>query len=86
MGMPFINTLKPGKLRAKEHTRHYYRWLSLARKLETLEEALLVAELVENTDRIYVLASLLGKPNLLPPEVVEAEQKLYRMMLKTTQG
>ena len=42
-------------------------------------EALDVCHLVERAAQIFVLASCLGKPNLLAQEVVETEQELFRM-------
>jgi L-ribulose-5-phosphate 4-epimerase len=46
---------------------------------DSLEEALAVCEMVERAAQIYVIAHVLGGPNLLPKEVVEAETEIYRM-------
>jgi L-fuculose-phosphate aldolase len=45
-----------------------------------LEEACAVVELVERIARIRALTVALGAPNELAPDVVEREQKVYRMM------
>ena len=47
-------------------------------------EAHEVCQLVERAAQIFVLASYLGKPNLLPPEVVETEQELFRMRQRSS--
>ena len=44
-----------------------------------LHEALAVCALVERVAQIFVYASLLGKVNTLPEEVVEAEMAVYKM-------
>ena len=44
-----------------------------------LREAIDVCALVERVARIYVYASLLGKPDTLPADVVEAELGVFRM-------
>ena len=44
-----------------------------------LREAIDVCALVERVAQIYVYASLLGKPDTLPADVVEAEQAVFRM-------
>ena len=44
-----------------------------------LREALDVCALVERVAQVFVYASLLGKVNTLPPEVVEAELAIYQM-------
>jgi ribulose-5-phosphate 4-epimerase/fuculose-1-phosphate aldolase len=46
-----------------------------------LDEAVSVVELVERVAKIYTLArSLGGEVALLPPGVIESEQRVYRMM------
>jgi len=45
----------------------------------TLEKALEVCGLVERVAQIFVFASLLGRANPLPPEVLKAEEELYQM-------
>jgi L-fuculose-phosphate aldolase len=42
-----------------------------------LEEALMVAELVERASQIYVLAMLLGRAQTLPTDIIEAEKQLF---------
>ena len=44
-----------------------------------LGEALYVSALVERVSQVYVQASILGKANTLPEQVVETEMALYRM-------
>ena len=44
-----------------------------------LREALDVCALVERVAQVFVYASLLGKVNTLPPDVVEAELAIYQM-------
>jgi L-fuculose-phosphate aldolase len=46
----------------------------------SLREALAVCELVEQAAQVFVLARLLGAANPLPPDVVETEQNLFRML------
>lgn len=48
-----------------------------------LGEALRVCELVEHAARVFVFASLLGRANPLPPDVVEAETALFEMRRKS---
>jgi L-fuculose-phosphate aldolase len=45
-----------------------------------LDDTVAVVELVERVARIRSLTVLLGEPQELPPAVVQAEQKIYRMM------
>ncbi|MFQ5933036.1 MAG: class II aldolase/adducin family protein [Dehalococcoidia bacterium] len=45
----------------------------------TMQDALRVCELVERAARIFIHASALGKVGVLPSEVVEAEQNIFRM-------
>jgi L-fuculose-phosphate aldolase len=45
-----------------------------------LEEAVAVAELVERVAKIRLLSMQLGEAKELPAAIVEAEQKVYRMM------
>ena len=45
----------------------------------SLQEALDVCELVERVAHTFVYASLLGKATPLPPDIVEAEQQVFRM-------
>lgn len=45
----------------------------------SLEAALEVCNLVERVAQIFVYASLLGKANPLPQEVLKAEEELYQM-------
>jgi L-fuculose-phosphate aldolase len=45
-----------------------------------LEEAVAAAELTERIAEVALLARSLGSAPVLPPEVVTAEQKVYRMM------
>jgi L-fuculose-phosphate aldolase len=44
-----------------------------------LEEAIAVVTQVERTAKIYLLARLLGEANALPQQIVELEQKFYRI-------
>ena len=44
-----------------------------------LREALDVCALVERVAQIFIYASMLGKANTLPSEVIEAELSIYRM-------
>ncbi len=44
-----------------------------------LEETLAVVALVERVAKVYVIARLLGEAQPLPAEVVELEEKLFRM-------
>ena len=44
-----------------------------------LESALGNAELVERVAKIFILSSLLGKPQNLPPEAVELEQNIFEV-------
>ena len=46
---------------------------------DNLQEALDICQLVERAAQIFVYSSLLGKVNLLPPEIVETEMALYQM-------
>ena len=46
---------------------------------DNLEEALEVCTLLERTAQIFVHASAMGRVDRLPPEVIEAEQAIYRM-------
>ena len=46
---------------------------------ENLEEALEVAALIERVAQVFFYASLLGKVETLPREVVEAEASIFRM-------
>ena len=48
----------------------------------SLQEALDVCELVERVAHTFVYASLLGKATPLPPDIVEAEQQIFRMQRK----
>lgn len=48
----------------------------------SLEEALEACQLVERAAQVFFLASLLGTPEPLPPQVVELEQNLYHMRRK----
>ena len=43
-----------------------------------LDEAVELTELVERAAQVFVLSRTLGRAKLLPPEVVEAEERLYR--------
>ena len=45
-----------------------------------LEEVLTVVEIVERTAKIYLLARTLGDVPSLPPNVVDIEQKYFRML------
>jgi L-fuculose-phosphate aldolase len=45
-----------------------------------LEEAVAVVELVERVAKIRILSESVGGARELPPEVVSAEQAVYRMM------
>ncbi|MDA1349356.1 MAG: class II aldolase/adducin family protein [Chloroflexi bacterium] len=47
-----------------------------------LREALDVCSLVERAAQIYLQASLLGKVNVLPIEVIETQMELFRMRRK----
>ena len=49
-----------------------------------LREALDVCALVEHAAQVFIYASLLGKVDPLPPEVVEAELSIYRMQHRGT--
>jgi L-fuculose-phosphate aldolase len=51
-----------------------------------LASALAVCELVERAAQVYVMARLLGMERTLPPEVVEAEQALYRERKDAARG
>ena len=44
-----------------------------------LREALNVSALIERAAQIYIQASLLGKVNVLPKQVIQAQMELYRM-------
>jgi ribulose-5-phosphate 4-epimerase/fuculose-1-phosphate aldolase len=46
-----------------------------------LAEALDVSMLVERVSKIFVYASLLGRVDALPQEVVDAEAEIFRMRL-----
>jgi len=46
----------------------------------TMRDALTACELVEKTAKVYISALALGKVNLLPAEVIEAEQAFFRML------
>ncbi len=52
---------------------------------ESLQEALDICLLVERAAQIFIHASQLGKVNLLPAVVIEAEESLYRMRLRAEQ-
>jgi len=52
---------------------------------ESLQEALDICQIVERAAQIFIHASQLGKVNLLPAEVIEAEESLYRMRLRAEQ-
>ena len=45
----------------------------------SLRQALEVCHLVERVAQIFVYSQLLGKTNLLPPEIVKVQQELYYM-------
>ncbi len=45
-----------------------------------LRRAMTAAELVEKAAQVYVMASSLGKVNLLPPDIVEVGQAFFRML------
>lgn len=45
-----------------------------------LERAYRVCLLVERTAKVYVLARLLGEPHALPPEVVESEREMFKVL------
>jgi L-fuculose-phosphate aldolase len=45
-----------------------------------LEEAVAASELVERVAKVQTLALQLGRAQELPPDIVAAEQKVYRMM------
>ena len=47
-----------------------------------LREALDVSALIERAAQVYIQASLLGKVNVLPKQVIEAQMELYRMRRK----
>ncbi|MEE9198346.1 MAG: class II aldolase/adducin family protein [Dehalococcoidia bacterium] len=47
---------------------------------KSVEEALRNCELVERAAQIFLHASALGKVGVLPPDVVEAERNIFRMM------
>lgn len=51
-----------------------------------LPHALEVCQLVERVAKVFVLASLLGRVDPLPPQVVEVEQELFRMRRKVAEG
>lgn len=44
-----------------------------------LWEALDVCQTVERAAQIFIFANLIGKPESLPPEIIELEQELFRM-------
>ena len=46
----------------------------------TMREAFTVCELIEKTAKIYYLALSLGKVNLLPSEIAEAEKAFFKML------
>lgn len=46
----------------------------------TMRDALTACELVEKTARVYISALALGNVNLLPAEVIEAEQAFFNML------
>ncbi|MEE9325085.1 MAG: class II aldolase/adducin family protein [Dehalococcoidia bacterium] len=46
----------------------------------SLTDALAVCELVERASQIYVYASAMGEVNSLAPEIVKAEQEIFRML------
>ena len=52
------------------------------------QEALDICHLVERVAQIFIYASLLGKANSLPNQVVQVEEELFRMRqgLKTMGG
>ena len=50
-----------------------------------LREALDVCALVERVAQVFIFASLLGKVETLPAEVIEAERSIYRMRLRGMQ-
>jgi len=45
-----------------------------------LRDAIGVCELVERAAQVYVFAKAIGRVNLLPPDVVESEQELFKML------
>lgn len=45
---------------------------------KNLDKAFKISELVERIAKIYVLSLILGKPNLLPEEVIEEEKEFYK--------
>lgn len=45
-----------------------------------LREALTVCEMVEKMAQAYLLARLLGRVNPLPPEVIEAEKAIFKLL------
>ena len=51
-----------------------------------LRQALEVCALVERVAQVFIFASLLGKVDTLPPDVIEAELSIYRMRRQGTQG
>ena len=51
----------------------------------SLQEALDICQIVERAAQIFIHASQLGRVNLLPAEVIEAEESLYRMRLRADQ-
>lgn len=46
----------------------------------SVEEALRASELVERAAQIFLYSSALGKVGVLPPDVVEAERNIFKMM------
>ena len=50
---------------------------------KTMGDALRACELVERASQIFIYASSMGKAIVLPPEVVEAERSIFKMMQGT---
>ncbi len=47
---------------------------------QSVDAALALSELVERAAHIYVLAKLMGNPQILPEGIIEVEKNIYRMM------
>ncbi len=47
---------------------------------QSVEAAVALSELVERAAHIYVLAKLMGNPQVLPEGIIEVEKNIYRMM------
>ncbi len=45
----------------------------------TLEDAFEVLQCVERTAKVYILARLIGKPTLIPEDVINIEKELYEI-------